>query len=177
METKQAGFLILRYFILVVLGVGLYFDLFYLIFTPLTVYPVYWISSLIFENAHLIGGNLIFFSGVYAEIIPACVAGAAYFLLLILNLTTQMEIKKRLKNVAFLFIAFLIFNMVRIVIFSGLLVSGSQYFDEAHFLVWYLGSTFLVVALWFVSVWLFKIKEIPFYSDFRELFRDVRRGK
>jgi len=177
METKEALFLLLRYFVLVVLGIGLYFKLFYIVFTPLTVYPVYGILSLFFQNANLLPGNLLFFGGVYAQIIAACVAGAAYFLLLILNLTTPMSWRQRTKSIVFLLFLFLVLNIARILIFAGLLVSGTQYFDEAHMLVWYLGSTVLVVFLWFLNVWLFKIKEIPIYSDFKDLFQDIAGRK
>jgi exosortase/archaeosortase family protein len=177
METKDAFFLLLRYLVLVILGIGLYFELFYKVFTPLTVWPIYGVLSLIFSNANLLPGDLLFFGGQYAQIIPACVAGAAYFLLLILNLTTPMDWKQRLKSIPFLLVSFLVLNVVRILIFAGLLVSGWQYFDEAHTLVWYFGSTILVVLLWFLNVWLFKIKEIPVYSDFKEIFQDVAGGE
>ncbi len=172
MEKKEAIYLVLRYVFLAVLGV-FNLELFYYVFSPLTVYPVYWILSLIYENTTLLQGNLLFFSGVYAQIIPACIAGAAYYLLVILNFAMPLKISQRIKSLVFLAAVFLALNILRIVVFGSLLVSGSQYFDVAHEVVWYFGSTVMVVIIWFVNVWAFKIKEIPVYTDFRNILKDV----
>ena len=86
MNKKEAFFLLSRYTILIILGIPNLL-LFYIIFTPLTVYPIFWILNF-FYDAILYPLNVIFFKGYFASIIPACVAGAAYYLLLILNLIT-----------------------------------------------------------------------------------------
>jgi len=176
MKTKEGLFLFGRYLILVLLGF-FKLKLFYLIFTPLTVYPVFGVLSIVHENARLFPGNLLFFGGFYAEIIPACVAGAAYYLLIILNLTTPMEIGKRVKSILFVLATFLVLNVMRILIFSALLFSGYQYFDLTHKLTWYYGSTLIVVLVWFASTWLFKIREIPVYTDMRRIFNDITSYK
>src|SRR3989344_7699659 len=98
--------LVARYIVLLFIGItnlllGAY-GLFYLVFSPLTVYPSYWIFNVLYD-ARLISSTVIFFKGYYATIIPACVAGSAYFLLLILNLTTPMGLKKRIYNLIYLF--------------------------------------------------------------------------
>jgi exosortase/archaeosortase family protein len=165
-----------RYLILLLLG-AFQLSLFYAIFTPLTVFPVFWVLSLIDSGAELLAGNVYYFDGIYIEIIPACVAGAAYYLLLILNLTTPMDSKQRTKSVLFLLLSFLFLNVLRIIIFSNLAASGSEYFDIAHNMVWYFGSTVMVVMVWFVNVWLFKIREIPVYSDIKNIFRDITGKK
>lgn len=174
MKTEELRDLIPRYIILLLLG---FFNLklFYFIFSPLTVYPVFWIVSLFDENARLLVGNLIFFEGFYAEIISACVAGAAYYLLLILNLTTPMHIIKRIKSLVFLIVVFLFLNIARILFFMGFLAAGYQYFDLAHNITWYFGSTLLVIIIWFLNVWLFKIKAIPIYTDVKRIFSDVEK--
>ncbi len=174
MKTKDLWELIPRYLILLVLG---FFNLkfFYFIFSPLTVHPVFWIVSLFNDNARLLAGNLIFFEGLYAEIIPACVAGAAYYLLLILNLTTPMNINKRIKSILFLVFVFLFLNIARILFFMGFLAAGYQYFDLAHSITWYFGSTLLVIIIWFVNIWLFKIRAIPIYTDVKRIFSDVEK--
>lgn len=174
MDKREAQFLGLRYLVLVLLGL-FNLEVFYFIFTPLTVYPVYWALSIVFHNANLLESNLLFFGGFYAQIISACVAGAAYYLLLILNMTTPMSKEKRVKSMLFLFGMFLLINIVRILIFSGLLVSGYQYFNLTHELTWYFGSTVMVVLIWFVNVWLFEIENIPIYTDIRHLFDDVKK--
>ncbi len=171
MENKEAVDLGIRYLVLVLFGAGL--GVFYFLFTPLTVWPVYGVLNLVDSGVRLFEGSVIFFSGNYIEIIGACVAGAAYYLLLILNLATPMDYLKRAESLLFLFGSFLLLNIFRIVLFSLLFVSGFQFFDLAHKLIWYFGSTILVVVIWFVNVWLFDIREIPVYSDVMELFRDA----
>ena len=118
MEDKEAFVLFSRYFILLLLGL-FKLKLFYLIFTPFTVQPMFMVLSLVYDNAALLEGNLIFFGGGYIQIIDACVAGAAYYLLLILNLSTPMNAEKRIKSIFFLVLTFLILNIIRILIFTA----------------------------------------------------------
>ncbi|MEK6800759.1 MAG: pacearchaeosortase [Nanoarchaeota archaeon] len=174
MKNRGVLDLSLRYIILLILGIFSTI-LFYFIFTPLTVYPVFWILHLIEGSTKLLPGNLIFVKGFYAEIISACVAGAAYYLLLILNLSTPMRSKKRIFSLLFLIFSFLLLNISRILLFIYLLVSGYQYFELTHKLTWYFGSTILVVLLWFLNVFLFNIKNIPIYTDMKNLFSDVKK--
>jgi exosortase/archaeosortase family protein len=175
MDVKETIDLISRYLLLAILPLGgLY--IFYSIFTPLTVYPAYFAFSKLY-GAKLLTGNVIFFKGYYAEIVQACVAGAAYYLLAILNLTTPMHIKKRIKSLLFIAVSFLIINIIRIIIFGMLFSKGYQYFDVAHELVWYFGSTIIVVVVWFANVWLFKVKAIPIYTDMMHLFTDITSGQ
>lgn len=171
MNSKEVIGLLLRYVSLIVLAIG-NLALFYKIFTPLTFYPVYYILSWLYD-AKLLAGNVFFLKGYYAELIPACIAGAAYYFLLILNLTTPMELSKRIKTILFSIFIFWIINIARIIIFAALLAYGFQYFDLAHRLVWYFGSTLLVVVIWFSAVWLFEITNIPVYTDFKNLFTDI----
>jgi exosortase/archaeosortase family protein len=104
------------------------------------------------------------------EIIGACIAGSAYSLLLILNLSVpNIKIKQRIKLLLFSFSSLLIINILRIFILSVLFVQGISFFDITHKLFWYAGSTIFVVAIWFTGIKLFKIKEIPFYSDIKYL--------
>jgi len=174
MKSKRYWYVFVRYLILIFLGLG-NLTAFYFVFTPLTVAPVFWVISLFDGGAKLLEGNLLYFSGYYAEIIPACIAGAAYYLLLILNLTTPMELKKRMHSILLLFGMFLTLNILRILIFSYLLVFGYEVFDFAHRFTWYFGSTALVILIWFGNVWMLKIKEIPVYSDFKKLFGEIFR--
>ena len=178
METREVISLVCRYLILLLIAV-FNISLFYYIFTPLTVWPVFAALKQLY-SAQLLEGNIIFFKGYYASILPACVAGAAYYLLLILNLTTPMHAVKRIKSIVFLMASFLVLNILRIIIFAMMVFVGYQYFDIAHMLTWYLGSTVIVVAVWFVNVWVFKIEAIPIYTDAFRLFQDVvgsKRGK
>ena len=73
-----------------------------------------------------------------------------------------------------MFGVFLIVNIGRIVLFSELAVRGFQYFDLAHSASWYVGSTLLVVIIWFVNVKLFNIKKIPVYTDIMGLRKELK---
>jgi exosortase/archaeosortase family protein len=152
--------------------------LFYLVFTPLTAYPVYWLLGLFYE-ASLLSADIILINDLIAiELIPACIAGAAYYLLLILNLATpKINPGSRIKAIAFSFAAFLVVNILRIVLLSFIAISGSPLFDVTHSLLWYGISTVFVVGIWFAEVKLFKIKEIPFWSDFKFLLKESKLRK
>ena len=162
--------ILVRYSILAIVAIpNLY--LFYLIFAPLTVYPIYFLLNLFFDVA--LAGRTIYVGGGSIDLIDACIAGSAYYLLLILNLTTpKIIIKKRIKMLALAFGALLLVNLIRIFLMSLIFLSDSSWFEITHRLFWYLGSIVFVVGIWFFEVWFFKIKETPLYSDIRELYRN-----
>ena len=160
-----------RYIILVLVALpNLY--LFYFVFTPLTLYPVYFLLGL-FYNVSL-DGVVISMGDFSIELLGACIAGSAYYLLLILNLSTpKIKFQKRIKMLSIAFISFLVVNILRIFLLSIMFVSGSAWFDLTHKLFWYVGSMVFVVAIWFLEVKYFKIKEIPVYSDLKFLFSRI----
>jgi exosortase/archaeosortase family protein len=164
---------ILRYLILVLSALpGLY--IFYWIFTPLTVYPVYWILS-IFYNTSL-NGTTIFLDSIPLEIVGPCVAGSAYFLLLILNLSVpNLSCKKRINSLLFSFGILLVLNITRIIVLGILYVNDVSSFALIHKILWYLGSTIFVIGIWFLEVKKFKIKGIPFYTDFKILLKQIKK--
>jgi len=170
MKNSSTNFIkiILRYLLLVLVSVpGL--SLFYYVFLPLTIYPVYWALGLSYNVIML--NNTLFIQTKIIEIIGAWVAGSAYYFLLILNLITpKIETKKRIKLLLFTFGTFFIINLLRIYLLGIMYIEGSQFFDIAHKLFWYLGSTLFVVIIWFTGVWIFKIKEIPFASDLKYIY-------
>lgn len=168
---KRVYSLLLRYIILLLLGLNL--NIFYIVFVPLTIYPVFWLLSMFFQAS--LSGNTIIFNGVSIILIDACISGAAYFLLLILNLTTPMPFKKRVFSIIFSFILFLIINVFRIFVFSLLLVKSFSLFNFFHLLVWYFFSGIAIFLIWILTVRIFKIKEIPAYSDFKFLFKQIKR--
>ena len=194
--NKDWNSILIRYISLLVLGFGNLF-IFYLIFTPLTIYPVLDLISQ-FYNTTLLRGNptqacdiaanffsflkniacmntTIFFKGYFASIIPACIAGSAYYLLLILNLSTPMNKKQRLKSLFLLMSSFLFLNIIRIFSFALLYANkGFELFNIAHVAFWYFGSTILVIIIWFANVFLFNIKSIPIYSDFKFIINQIR---
>jgi exosortase/archaeosortase family protein len=166
--------LLLRYFILLITALP-NFWIFYFIFTPLTLYPVYFILNLLFDAS--LYGNTIFIENYFSpiDIIGACVAGAAYYLLLIFNLSIpNVKFYKRIKMICFAFFSFLIVNIFRIVLLSIIYLLKPNLFDISHKLSWYVGSIILVVAIWFIEVKKFDIKEIPFYSDIKSILKHIK---
>jgi exosortase/archaeosortase family protein len=159
----------IRYLILVLIAFpGLV--LFYKIFTPLTIYPSYWIFS-IFFNTSIYSNIILLNSATVIEIVPACIMGSAYYLLLILNLSIpDINLKKRLTMILTSFAALLIVNVIRIVILGSLYNFNSILGDPLHTFFWYFLSIFFVVGIWFAQVKIFRIKGIPFYTDLKFLF-------
>ena len=168
MKSKEIFNLALRYIILLLLSLGNLY-LFYRIFTPLTVYASSSLLSLFFEVS--VAGISISFDKIIINLVSACIAGSAYYLLVALNLSTPLKLKKRIRNLIFLLVSFFALNIIRIFIFSLLFASGYQYFSFAHEVTWYLGSTLFVVVLWFVGIRIFKIRDIPFYTDLKKLIK------
>jgi exosortase/archaeosortase family protein len=164
----------IRYIILVFAALP-NFWIFYFLFTPLTVYPVYILLNIFFDV--VLSSNVIFFANVISpiEIVDACVAGSAYYLLLIFNLSIpNINLSKRIKMILFAFGSFLIINVLRIVILSAIFVLKPDIFDITHKLSWYIGSIVLVVGIWFLEVKKFEIKEIPFYSDVKSILKYIK---
>jgi len=159
---KKLFNILIRYILLIFLGLG-NLTIFYLVFTPLTIYPVYALLSFFYEVS--LSGSFLFVQGHIIELIRACIAGSAYYLLLILNLTTTMPLKTRIWAILSSFLALLIVNILRIFILSIMFVESFVLFDLTHKLFWYALSIVFVIAIWFSEVKLFKIKNIPVYSD------------
>ena len=171
MRGKILDFL-LRYILLILIALP-NLAIFYYIFTPLTIYPVYYLLD-IFFNASLIG-NIIKISCTPIAIIDSCIAGAAYYLLLILNLSTpNIKTMQRIKMILISFASLLILNILRIFLLSALSLSHSVWFDLTHKLFWYILSIVIVIGIWFAQVKYYKIKEIPFYSDLKDLYSHTK---
>lgn len=164
----------LRYSILLITALPSFW-IFYFIFTPLTIYPVYLILDIFFKVS--LSQNLIFIGSfpTTIKIIDACIAGSAYYLLLIFNLSIpNIKFYKRLKMISFAFLSFLIINIIRIVFLSSIFVLKPSLFDISHKLSWYIGSIILIVAIWFIEVRKFDIIEIPFYSDVKLMLKHTK---
>lgn len=173
---KNYSSIILRYLILLIVAVPNLF-LFYFIFTPLTVYPVYFLLNLVF-NASLVQNTILLGQEYAIEIISACVAGSAYYLLLILNLSTpDIPIKKRLNMIFLSFLSLLILNILRIFILVLVLMILPNMFDVTHKLFWYFISILFVVGIWFTEVKYFRIKTTPVYSDIKFLIKNIKKSK
>lgn len=162
----------IRYLIIVLIAIPNLF-IFYSIFTPATIYPLLGLFKIFFKEVLLIEGTFQISNKFFIEIINACIAGSAYYLLFILNFSIpNIKLKKRIKMLLFSFGFFLALNILRIFIFSLLFIYSSQnFFNITHKLFWYFGATIFVVLIWFAEVKAFKIKEIPVYSDINSLIK------
>lgn len=169
-DEKKYFSIVLRYLILLLIALpGM--SIFYYLFLPLTKYPIYFFVNFFYEHTFLMN-NILFIGKKSIELVEACIAGSAYYFLLILNLSTaKIEIKKRLKLLAFTFGLFLLINILRIGILTVMFVNDSSLFDITHKLFWYLGSTVFVVLIWFLGVKIFRINEIPFYDDLKYMYK------
>ncbi len=169
-EGKELFSVFARYLIIILASLA-NFWIFYLIFTPLTVYPVFFILSLFFDVS-LLNNIVLINNQIPIELIKACIAGSAYFLLLTLNLSIpKINFKKRIKMILFSFSSLLVLNVLRILLLTWVFIEGYSFFDITHKLFWYGISVIFVVGIWFTEVKLFKIKEIPFYSDIKHLYK------
>ena len=164
-NKNKVYYLFLRYIIILLFGLW-NLSIFYKIFTPLTTHFAGFILNLFSPTT--IMGNIILFKSISLELIPACVAGSAYYLLLILILSTpNIEVFKRIKLILISLMSLFILTSLRIVILA--LIAQTSYFQQFHMLFWYLVSTLFVVIIWISIIKIYKIKSIPIYSDIRYL--------
>lgn len=165
--------LILRYLLILVFGFGNLF-IFYKVFYPLTFFPVSFTLGLIGDTNAFFNLNLIMFNTIAVNIVNACVAGAAYYLLFILIMSTaNISSLKRIKIIFLSMLIFLVFNVIRIILMT--LISGTLYFEPIHMFFWYFISVVLVVLTWFLMVKIFKIEDVPVLSDVKFLLKQARR--
>lgn len=145
-------------------------DLLAKIFLPLTTKPVYFLLDIFFDVS--LDGSKIILPGVCIQIINACVSVSAYYLLIVLNLSTpEINLAKRMYMILFSFLLFLILNIVRIFVLSILAFNNSSVFNLTHEIFLYLVSIIFVVGIWFLTVKSFRIRAIPFYSDLINLYK------
>lgn len=164
-----------RYIILLLVSLGNLF-IFYKIFFLPTFYLSGFFLTIFGKTVLLYKFGTIIFNDVAIEIVNACVAGSAYYLLFILSMSIQnIKIKKRILVILFSFMTLLIINVIRISIMA--LIVKNPYFDSIHLFVWRIMSIIIVILVWFLSVRIFKIKETPFYLDFKYLLEQVKKSK
>lgn len=169
-SQKELFDLAARYIILILISFsGLW--IFYFIFSPITIYLTAFLLKIFFQTS-VIGDVIVLKNHFLIQMINACVAGSAYYLLFILNLSIpKINIKKRIKMICFAFGSFLVVNILRIIVLTTIFFYEILWFPLAHKLLWYAGSVILVVGIWFLEVKLFKIKQIPFYTDIKFLYK------
>jgi|SRR3989338_5725587 len=147
------------------------FDWFYVILSPLTLYPSYWILNL-YTDATLIGSRIVT-PDYFLNFVDACIAGAAYFLLALLILFTD-KIRFRERVYMFLIGSLMIlsFNIIRIeILFYVLLNYGANIFQSIHLIFWKFLSTIFVFLTWLFLINRFKVKAVPVYSDYKRILK------
>lgn len=169
--ARSIIYLLLRYAFLLIITLFIFKQSYNFLFA-LTIYPLKLLLS-IFYNTTIYHSFLVIGS-YFIEIIPACIALSAYVLLFILNLTMAMPIKKRIYSLVFSFLLLLIINIMRIFTFSILFVNNFIYFEQLHKFFWYVLSILIVILIWFLTVKVFKLKNIPIYSDFKFLYSQIK---
>lgn len=173
---KGNSFLIfVRYIILLLVIFSL--PIIYLIFTPLTIYFSSLLLEIFFRQVLVHESTIIINSNIFVQIIPACVAGSAYLLLLIINLLVPMDLKKRIYSIFFSCLFLLVFNVLRIFLLIILYNKNPALFYLTHKSLWYFLSTIFVIGIWFLVVKIFRIIEIPFYTDMKYLIKIIKKKK
>ncbi len=162
-----------RYLLIILLGLGNLY-LFYKLLTPITISILDSILSLSGES--LVIGNSIHFKRIIFEIVPACIAGSAFYLIFIFVFSTrEINFKKRLAVLLSSFVLLFFFNMSRLVFLVSIV--RTNYFEAVHWLLWNFVSIIFVVGIWILMVYLFRLKTIPVYSDLKYLFGLIDSGK
>lgn len=176
MQSLDVRELVARYDILLILSLvqsWVFTDL----FMSLTLYPLLWILK-IFTSATLLPLTATIETPVIVfSLVPACIGGAAYYLLCILNLITPMSFQQRLKSLLFTLGTFFILNLLRLGVFVFLFSEAFPFVNAIHLITWYVLSILFVVGIWFTNVRLFKIKGLPIVDDFVGLWNIARRKK
>jgi exosortase/archaeosortase family protein len=169
-ELKKIIGLFARYLFILALGIGNLY-LIYKIFTPITFFILNK-TLFIFANAHFSQG-IFYFQNFNIELVQACIAGSAFFLLIFLIFSTaNIKPKKRILMLITSISILLLLNYARIVFL--ILIANSIYFEIIHWVLWNLVSILLVVATWFLVAKIYKINSIPVYSDIKFLLDNIK---
>ena len=172
-QSKKILGLFSRYFAIFLIGMGNLYII-YKILTPLTIHTVNMILSIFLDTTVI--ENIISTRTIGIEIIPACVAGSAFYLLLLLVLSTaDIKPKKRAIILFSSIVTFFILNISRILILIPL--ANNPSFEIIHWIFWHIVSTVFVVAVWFGVIKLYKIKSIPIYSDLKYIRSLIKSNK
>ena len=150
---------------------AVFYPLFYVVFSPPTLWVSYGILQFFLEAT--LTGTTILAGGKTLLFVPACTAASAYLLLALLILLTRgISFKTGVK--LFLLGSLLIFaaNIVRIqFLFYLLFTVGKNYFETLHLLIWKVLSSAYVAVVWIFLTWKFKLKETPLVSDFQYILK------
>jgi len=172
-ESQKIIGLFSRYVLIVLLGLGNIY-LLYAVLTPLTISALSLILPLF--GKVIIQGISIKISYYTINIVPACVAGAAFYLLFILLFSTPgIKPRERINILIFSFVTLFILNVARIIVLIFLL--DKPYFEVAHWIFWNIISTVFVVGIWVAVTFIYRLKAVPIFSDVKYLVSLVKKAK
>ncbi len=172
-ESKNLAFIFTKYLILSLIALFL-LDYFYKALLPLTIYPVVLLLNTAYHSTAQ-GMTILIDNLPKIELVEACIASSAYFLLILLNLSITMKARTRALSIIFSIVLFLAVNILRIFIFSLLYLNNFKYFDITHLFFWYIVSGVLIFLVWLVTIKTFKIRGIPFYTDLKLVYSQIKR--
>jgi exosortase/archaeosortase family protein len=163
---------LMRYGLVAILG-ALALEPLYWFLTPLTVQTVKILISTV-TSVTLLGETTLYIKGEYISLVPACIAGAAYYLLLICACTIPLTWKERGKVLGISWGLLFVFNVIRILGTTYLATTGNSLFTVTHAFFWYAGSTVMVILCWILTTTYCKIQTIPFVTDLTALYAQAR---
>ena len=170
---SYGGDLFFRLFLAI--GLALFRDVFYLIFSPLTLHWSYLFFKLFMPEAVLIGTKISTIMNTFS-FVPACTAASAYLLLtLLILLTKDLTWMKRIEMFIMGSLAILAFNLFRIELLLWFFFKFEGAYPVMHLLFWKFLSTIFVFILWIALIKYFKVKSIPIYSDLKFILSKIKR--
>ena len=153
-----------RYLIILIFALGNFYLLGKLLFMP-TIRVMSAVLSIFGITSQ---GAYIYFGGRTAQVADACLILSAFFLLLLLTLSTaSIKPVKRVIIISTTFTALFLLNIARMTILVFLI--NKPYFDFLHFLLQDILSIPAVLGIWLTAIKIFKIKTVPIYSDIKHL--------
>ena len=172
-NTEKILDIFIRYILIVIVGLGNLY-IFHLILKPLNYNLLYFVLSTFGKASQV--GEYILARGMRIELIPACLAISAFYLLFILLVSIPgIKLLKRVIFITSAFVTLFILNFLRIIIL--IFFVGSPSFEGLHWVLWHIISTLFVIGIWLAIIKIGKVKEIPLYSDLKFLHKLVKKSK
>lgn len=176
-DTKRIIIDIATRYLILLLASSNSFWIFYFLLTPATLQATAFLLKF-FYPVKVYGNAMLLKNEIIISMVKACVAASAYYLFLILNLTTAgIKFSKRILIFLFDISLFFVLNIARIAILAIMQLNNLAFFDITHKIFWYGISTAYVVLIWLATIKIFKIRAVPVYSDVRFLLNEVRKRR
>lgn len=163
----------------IALALGIFFNMFYNIFSPLTVFLSKITLTAIGLNVIASSKDLLIVNDIPLRFVSSCTAASAYYLLALLVLLTKgISWKKMVLMFITGSMLVLMINITRINILAYILTKfGADWFEYFHLFFWKVVSTAFVAVTWVFLIKTFKVKEIPVYSDIKYIIKLIKKGK